>query len=119
MGYQNERKSSRKSINDQEKAYNIITVSRNRTKSAWSLVNRLKGESSSTTKIELNVNGTKITPHKIANEFVNLFFNNTYSIGINSRAGSIDLKIKHTQNLFFKPTMPHEVFDIKAALHDV
>nr|CAH7727777.1 unnamed protein product [Callosobruchus chinensis] len=105
MGYQNERKSSRKSINDQEKTYNIITVSRNRTKSAWSLVNRLKGESSSTRKIELNVNGTKITPHKIANEF--------------SRAGSINLKIKHTQNLFFKPTMPHEVFDIKAALHDV
>nr|CAI5861326.1 unnamed protein product [Callosobruchus analis] len=114
--YKNEKKSYRKSITDKKKAYNdnIIIGSRNRTKSAWSLVNRVKGKSPNTNKIkELNVNGIKIaSPHKIANEFANHFSNNNRPIGVNSQPDNIKLKGIHTKNLFFKPTTPHEVFDI-------
>nr|CAI5867302.1 unnamed protein product [Callosobruchus analis] len=114
--YKNEKKSYRKSITDKKKAYNdnIIIGSRNRTKSAWALVNRVKGKSPNTSKIEeLNVNGIKVaSPHKIANEFANHFSNNNRPIGVNSQPDSIKLKGIHTKNLFFKPTTSHEVFDI-------
>ncbi|VEN59416.1 unnamed protein product, partial [Callosobruchus maculatus] len=74
----------------------------------------MKGKLPNTNKIdELNVNGIKVTtPHKIANEFVNHFSNNNHTNGTNSQHGSIKLKGTHTKNLLFKPTTPHEVFDI-------
>nr|CAI5841360.1 unnamed protein product [Callosobruchus analis] len=119
--YKNEKKSYRKSINDKKKAYNdnIIIGSRNRTKSAWSLVNRVKGKSPNTSKIEeLNVNGIKVaSPHKIANEFANHFSNNNRPIGVNSQPDSIKLKGIHTKNLFFKPTASHEVLILSKIYH--
>nr|CAI5819826.1 unnamed protein product [Callosobruchus analis]CAI5869755.1 unnamed protein product [Callosobruchus analis] len=82
-------------------------------KSAGALVNRLKGKSPNTSKIEeLYINGIKVAiPQKIANEFANHFSNNNLP-GVNSQPGSIKQGGIHTKNLCLKPTTPHEVLDI-------